>query len=54
MKAKLKEIMSFFILLFVIANILSFFRASKVQIDDSICKNQVDVVHFWATWGPVC
>jgi thiol-disulfide isomerase/thioredoxin len=53
-KKIIKEIVIFAILLFLATNGMSLYRSASVTMDDSICSNGVDVVHFWATWCPVC
>ncbi len=53
-KKGVKEIILFFVMFFLLSSVISFYRSSKMDLDDSICKEGVAVVHFWATWCPVC
>ncbi len=54
LKKYLKEAFVFIIVLFVASNGVSLYRSSQLHLDDDICADGVDVVHFWATWCPVC
>ena len=49
-----KEIIIFIILLTVSTNLLNLYKVKNITIDDSICKDGSDIVHFWATWCPIC
>ncbi|MDD2451773.1 protein disulfide oxidoreductase [Sulfurovum sp.] len=69
-KKLLKEILLFVVMLFVVSNILSYLRSPELQnsslpgieatlIDGSAFNSREAegkplVVHFWATWCPVC
>jgi thiol-disulfide isomerase/thioredoxin len=54
LKKIIKEIVIFSLLLLLLTNGISFYRGSSLPIDDAICSDGSDVVHFWATWCPVC
>jgi thiol-disulfide isomerase/thioredoxin len=63
-----KEILSFALILFIITNILSYYRSMSLNQQDfnlqniklidgfnyAYSKDEVLVVHFWATWCPIC
>ena len=49
-----KEIIFFIIMAFIIGNGMSLYRASQINVPDEVCKGGADMVHFFATWCPVC
>jgi len=67
-KKYIKEILSFSLILFIALNAISYFRSSDLNksplressfslMDSSIYnieKNKPLLLHFWATWCPVC
>lgn len=67
-KSFFKEIIVFIIALFIISNIISFYKSGDLKkdsldinslklIDNSIYnipKNKAILVHFWGTWCPIC
>jgi len=53
-KKYFKEIIGFSIVLVIVTNIISFYRASSLHVNDEICSDGSDIVYFWATWCPVC
>ena len=50
----IKEIVLFFIVLFIITNGISLYRSSSMQLSDGVCEGGADMIHFFATWCPVC
>ena len=58
MKKRIKdyffEAVVFLILLFVVSSIVSYYRYSQMNMDDSICKDGARIVYFWGSWCPVC
>jgi thiol-disulfide isomerase/thioredoxin len=72
MKVKkiLKELVTFGVMLFVVSNVISYFRAPVLQsndlphidvvlidkknFNDQESRGKPLVIHFWATWCPVC
>ena len=53
-KKYLKEIIGFSVVLIIATNVMSFYRASDLHVNDEICADGSDIVYFWATWCPVC
>jgi len=53
-KKYFKEFIGFIVILFIVTNIMSFYRASSLHVNDEICADGSDIVYFWATWCPVC
>lgn len=69
-KKILKEVMIFALMIFVVANIMSYIRAPKLDSDrvpnieatlingemfeSSTLQGKPLVIHFWATWCPTC
>jgi len=68
LKKHIKEILSFTLILFITLNVVSYFRSSDLNksnlkessfilVDGStytIDKTRPLLIHFWATWCPVC
>ena len=68
LKKYLKEIIVFLVVLFIAANVFSYYRSQDLNkeeldlkivklLDNSLYKIKEDkpiMVHFWATWCPVC
>jgi thiol-disulfide isomerase/thioredoxin len=64
----LKEIVSFLVILTILANLVSYYKSSDLNKDSlnlgtatlingilyDIPKNKPVLVHFWTTWCPVC
>ena len=51
----LKEFLLYFIVAYFVLFIINIYKTSDLKVDDSICKNfDADIIHFWATWCPVC
>ncbi len=51
----LKEIAIALILVFVITNIISFYRFEAIEVDvKNAINKEVDIVYFWGDWCPVC
>lgn len=58
-KKYLKEILSTIIIVTIMANVISFYRSTdlnkeKLPLQNIELKNQPIMIHFWATWCPVC
>lgn len=59
-KKLIKEILTFFVALFIVLNILSYVRAPKPATNElpnlgvEVVKDKPVIVHFWATWCPTC
>ena len=53
-KSFIKEIVLFSLVFFLLSSAINLYRSSQMRLDDSICKEDVSLVHFWATWCPVC
>jgi len=53
-KKYVKEIVFLGIALFIVSNLVSFYKASNVKVSDGVCEGGADIVHFFATWCPVC
>ncbi|MCK5111029.1 MAG: redoxin family protein [Arcobacteraceae bacterium] len=58
-KHYLKEILSFVILIVVLSNIISYYKAldiskDKLDIKNVSLNNKPILIHFWATWCPTC
>jgi len=54
-----KEIFKFLIVLTILANIVSYYKSSdlnkdKLPIDNISLNNKPILIHFWATWCPIC
>ncbi len=68
MKKYIKEIVSFVIILTILANIVSYYKSTDLNkdtldlttvklIDDTLYtldKQKPILIHFWATWCPIC
>ncbi len=68
LKHYFKEILTFFVLLAIVTNLLSFYKSldlNKAPLDLKefylldgktyhLNTNEATIVHFWATWCPVC
>lgn len=68
MKKYIKEIVSFVIILTILANIISYYKSTDLNkdtldftsvklLDDTlydIAKQKPILIHFWATWCPIC
>jgi len=55
----IKEILSFIVMLFIISNIVSYYKSSninksKFDIENISLTNKPILVYFWATWCPIC
>ena len=51
----LKEIIFAMIMIFVVTNIISFYRFEHIKIDvKKILNQKVDIIYFWGDWCPVC
>jgi len=58
-KHYLKEIILFFIVMTVFANVISYYKARELlkqalEIDYKFKSNRPILIHFWATWCPTC
>ena len=58
-KQYIKEIITFFVLVSIFANILSYYKSSDLNnqplsIDYSFKQNEPILIHIWATWCPTC
>lgn len=54
-----KEILSFIVMLFIIANLVSYYKSmdlnkEKFDIQNISLNDKPILVHFWATWCPIC
>lgn len=59
LKHYIKEIFSFIIVLIVLANIVSYYKSldlnkDKLPIENISLNNKPILIHFWATWCPIC
>ena len=59
LKHYIKEILSFIVMLFIISNIVSYYKSSninksKFDIENISLTNKPILVYFWATWCPIC
>jgi len=68
LKKYIKEIVSFVIILTILANIVSYYKSTDLNkdtldftsvklLDDTlydIAKQKPILIHFWATWCPIC
>ncbi len=59
LKHYLKEIISFIVMLVIIANIVSFYKSmdlnkAKFDIKNISLDDKPILVHFWSTWCPTC
>lgn len=70
LKKAVKEVVLFGVMLFIVSNVISYFRAPKFKSEDLLdidvvlidgnsfnlqeSKGKPIIIHFWATWCPVC
>jgi len=59
LKYYIKEILLFIVMLFIISNIVSYYKSSninksKFDIENISLTNKPILVYFWATWCPIC
>ena len=59
LKFYIKEILSFVVVLTILANIVSYYKASdlnknKLDIKNITLNEKPILIHFWATWCPTC
>lgn len=59
LKYYIKEILSFIVMLFIISNVVSYYKSSninksKFDIENISLTNKPILVYFWATWCPIC
>ncbi len=51
----LKEIIFVIILIFIVTNIISFYRFEAIEVDiKNTINKEADIVYFWGDWCPVC
>jgi len=54
-----KEVLSFVVVLTILTNIVSYYKASdlnqnKLDIENISLNNKPILIHFWSTWCPTC
>ena len=59
LKFYIKEVVSFIVVLTILANMVSYYKASdlnqnKLDIENISLNNKPILIHFWSTWCPTC
>lgn len=59
LKHYIKEILSFILILTILANLISYYKAidlnkNKLNIKNITLNEKPILIHFWATWCPTC